>query len=139
MNMVYVVTDGHYSDYRVVGICSTLEKANRLRELYNCKNDIKEMALDDLPDVPPGLYAFVVVMDQDGNVRYSRREGCDVMQNNWKWAPYCDGKNVAFYVWARDDRHAIKIANEQRIQLIANNQWIVDIDHWNSLQNNAPE
>jgi len=28
-----------------------------------------------------------------------------------------------FYIWAKDEMHAVKIANERRVQLIASNQW----------------
>ena len=28
-----------------------------------------------------------------------------------------------FSIWAKDEKHAIKIANERRVQLIANNEW----------------
>jgi len=30
------------------------------------------------------------------------------------------------HVWATDEVHAIKIANEHRAQLIANNEWLPD-------------
>lgn len=79
MNMVHVVTDGEYSDYHIVGICSSLEKAKELKEISNSSNDIKQIELDLMPKVPPGMQAYSVRMDRDGNVSHSCRESHEVM------------------------------------------------------------
>jgi hypothetical protein len=44
--------------------------------------------------------------------------------------PYGDGVRVSFDVWAKDESHAVKIANERRVQLIASGQWEADWEAW---------
>jgi hypothetical protein len=39
-----------------------------------------------------------------------------------------------FYMWAKDELHAVKIANERRIRLIESNSWDVDWDKWKELR-----
>ena len=43
MTKVYMVTDGWYSDYSVLGIYSTKAKAERAKELYAAGNDVDEI------------------------------------------------------------------------------------------------
>lgn len=130
MKKVYVVTDGNYSNYRIVGICSTLSNAKILKELRNAQNDIETVTLDDLPEAPSGMRVYCTVMNENGDVKSCNLEDCEVMTYNWTWAPYGDDKNVFFHDWARSEEHAIKIANERRIQLIANNQWCTNFEDW---------
>jgi len=43
------------------------------------------------------------------------------------WGAGLDATNKAIlYVWAKDKDHAIKIANERRIQILAENMWGID-------------
>jgi hypothetical protein len=72
---VFVVTRGEYSDYGIIGVCSTKEKAEELKKLTE-----------------------------------------------------------DFYMWAKDELHAVKIANERRIRLIESNSWDVDWDKWKELR-----
>lgn len=131
MATVYLVTEGSYSDYSVLGAYSTREKALEAKEFFDADNDIEEFELDHLPEskVPQGQLAYMVIMGVDGNVtRVSRRSNERAMEG--KWHPYGDNLHVVFDVFAKDDVHAVKIANERRIALKASDQLETDWSRW---------
>lgn len=115
---LYVLTSGEYSSYHINGIFSTLEKAEYAKRLL-CACDIEEWELDELPDHPPGLLHFWVRMDMDGN---NLCYGQDANFSAPDWEPGRYRKYIAFHMWAKDQQHAIKIANERRIALLASCQ-----------------
>ena len=134
---LYMVTDGNYSDYHVCGIYSTEEKADWATHVFNT-GGIEEIELDALPDgAPPGKLYFVVEMTAEGNtlsVRHASAEFFPMFDarprynyrpTNTAWVP-----SVDFNVWARDEEHAVKIANERRAMLIASGRWTTDWDKW---------
>ena len=131
---VYVVTDGAYSDYRVLCICSTKEKALRAKSLYCAENDIAEYELDQMHEHPEGMFWYCVSMLSSGDGADVRKESIEYTHKD-KWRPYGDGHLVSFYMWAKDDEHAIKIANERRAILIATNQWTTDWHEWRRRKN----
>jgi len=130
MATVYLVSDGSYSDYRVAGVYSTKEKADYAKRLFATVNEIEEYELDGLPEHPPGMLYFSVVMDEAGNVTQSYTSAPNYYKH--KWAPFGSGKFI-LYQWAKDSAHAIKIANEKRIQLIASGLWPIDWEKWRKL------
>lgn len=125
---IYAVSNGSYSDYRIEGIYSTKEKAEEAHRLYAADNDIEEYELDAMPEHPPGMLRYYVKMNAAGNAEAKTKDAS--LMPKWKWSPYGDGESVGFNVWASDETHAIKIANEIRAQLIARNQWTTDWDEW---------
>lgn len=42
--------------------------------------------------------------------------------------------SMQFYVHARDYRHAIKICNDHRVQMIAASEWTLDFREWHRMQ-----
>jgi len=44
---IYIVSDGDYSDYHIIGIYSTREKAEYAKSLYLAKNKIREIKFND--------------------------------------------------------------------------------------------
>ena len=148
---IYIVTAGDYSDYHINGVCSTEEKADELMKLTR-GDYIEEFELDVFPEHPPGLYKFQVGMNKNGDTRAPNHQthgvyrmdctdtfkiyahyGKDdivVLPPEVDWQPGGDGYTV-FYVWAKDETHAVKIANEKRVGLILNNTWFDDKDKWN--------
>jgi hypothetical protein len=130
MAKVYLVSDGWYSDYHICGVYSTKALAEQARMLYVAGNDVEELELDALPEHPPGLLAYRVVMFRDGNVNKCERES--VQGHDERWSPYGTqaGKGVVFRVWARDEEHAVKIANERRSGLIASGEWTENFNEW---------
>lgn len=134
MKEVFVVTSGSYSDYGVDAIFSTKEFADEWVKYHKGKTGTKyyvgSWKLDPTFDISRG-YPFVIIMDKSGNL-YERWDSFydEELEDNITRDYYHqyneEGEPVQclrFYLHANDEEHAIKIANEKRLQLIAGNQW----------------
>ena len=126
MAKVYMVTDGWYSDYRVLGIYSTKAKAEKAKVLFNADNEIDTIDLDVVPKTPRGMLKWVVEMDRNGNVNDVSRETCEYPSSSASvWKPFdSDVTYLRAALWAKDEEHAVKVANEWRTRIVANNLWI---------------
>lgn len=143
MDKLYLLTSGQYSDYHVEGVFSSLEKVEEYKlqhkrlfinyEREVCKNESVEELLDnyyhyfndpeeisvDEAILPSGLQPYNVTMDTNGD----NTEVCYSESYNYWYKGFGLHKNrLTFKVLAKDKAHAIKIANDRRIQLIANKQ-----------------
>lgn len=123
MSKVFLVSQGDYSDYHIVAAFSTHEKAERHMALmpandWYSKARLEEMELDTTPDVPVGHKVFEIVMDEDGAVVSKSQHEPESLGFHFR-----DKRYGCFRVTATDLRHAVKIANEKRTQLLAFNQW----------------
>lgn len=145
MKTIYAVSTGDYSDYRVIALFSTQEKANELMTLVpGDYNAIEEFILDspNLDMVKKGYSLWMVTMLKDGTTEHvgqdkvmsyhvsgTRNVFGGAMARLYKRStvPAYRGKNVPdciiVNVLAKDAKHAIKIANEKRIQMIASGEW----------------
>lgn len=134
--LIYLVSSGQHSDYMVEGIYSTKELAEEANKLYEEENPIEEFELDKAPDHPSGMYPYFVLMDKDGNSRKVGLVGLITIRNcelsgKWYWKNardrgcriLTDETFCEFYMFAKDETHAVKIANERRAMLIANGEW----------------
>lgn len=141
MSTVYVVNRGCYSDYHVVAIFSTKQKAKdfmqAVRTDYDDYNDIEEYELDNnvVDLIKHGYSIWNIHMLRNGDTeRVERRDseafyiesiGFTIWQRSQ--IPINKDKNVGdvlvAYVWAKDEKHAIKITNEHRAQIIAEGKW----------------
>jgi hypothetical protein len=126
MAKVYMVSRGSYSDYRILGIYSTQEKADRALEVY-AADEIEEVELDAIPETPPGMLAWWVDMTEAGDIKQGphRRDPLDDVHTSWRMAlGYADVPPRAFFdVWARDADHAAKVAADKRKELMATGEW----------------
>lgn len=140
---VYVVTNGDYSDYRILEMFSTKEMAEEYKVFRNAENDIEEYELD--PEfgmsAPKGMQRWIVRMGRDGNTTDPMCYGHGVERDDgepdqwlvWRdWQPYSSsgGRLMTFSMWARDAEHAVKIANERRAWLIAEGLWDKYVGNW---------
>lgn len=135
---VWMVSAGRYSDYGIVGIFSTKEKADAFVQRHQDitgsdrtygpdLNGVEEVEVDAYDN---GMVAWTVLMQRDGAVLRCTAECWDVnttpTPSAWVYIEYSkrDDWHAAIKVdcWARDREHAIKIANERRIMRIANEQ-----------------
>ena len=133
MEKVYVVTDGEYSDFHIEAIFSTREKAEAFLNSRK-KNVYDDWALHEYPlDYPDfiankianGYKLFKVVMDRGGNT-ISIGEGNITSLENEFQDGFGWGSKIGEFsttVFAHDEQHAVKIANERRVQLIASGEW----------------
>jgi hypothetical protein len=125
-NTVWVIEDGAYSDYRVVGVFSSRENAELILGQLE-SGEIAEWPLDPAVDkVNAGLSKFCVHMLRDGTIRQSgptefaaaEAEYLNIHPNG-----HPSTKGLRLYIFAEDEKHAIKIANEKRAMFIANGAW----------------
>lgn len=134
---VYVIEQGSYSDYRVVGVFSTREYAEQIAARINAADHYEEATVEEWPldpgvaELNQGMKKHIVWMRKDGAVErveaIEEVTGADTFRE-WEreTAPayLTKGPNVLqASVWATDATHAVKIANERRIQMLALNTW----------------
>ena len=120
---VYLVSDGEYSDYSILGIYSTKEKAEEALALYAAKY-IEEWEIDVLPPHPPGELRWIVNVQDSGNILSvepaSAEEKYVAFKSFRKWL---EPDTRILILWARDKDHAIKIASEKRREMIVSGEW----------------
>jgi len=130
MCKVYIVTEGSYSDYHIVGVFSTLEGAQIIYDsfidIYDRPN-IEECNLDALKIYP----RWDVRMDICGNTTHVSK--CNNLWEEEKHRAYTiyksfkDEAKLVLYLYnivADNEQHAVKIANEMRILLLAKGEFI---------------
>lgn len=142
---IWVIEQGEYSDYLVVGVFSSKENAMVVCKAINGDKGggfypatVAKWVLDPgVEDLNAGRNVYLVHMLRDGNVeKLEMKEfsGFDLDAEPHIWrrssVPYWHGKGakdcLCATVFADDDRHAVKIVNEKRAQMIAMGQWPED-------------
>lgn len=123
---VYVVTQGDYSDYHILGVFSNKKKAKMAAEQYSDQWDearVEEYIVNSLQIHPQNYFTYLVVMDKQGYThcidRISPRDSLDYAGI---WGDDC----MFFEIEAKDQDHAVKIANERRTRLLIENLWTND-------------
>lgn len=134
---VYIATAGEYSDRRVTGVYSTMDQAQKLNDWHACTNTVEEFELDAPVPSRGGLSVWHVMMDHDGDSEPDRtwREDNDrpmdgieysfkhIKRRINKQSPKVRKRAIEAYVLARDAEHALKILNELRTRLLAENRF----------------
>lgn len=140
MKKIYAVNSGCYSDYRIVALFSTPERAQEFMAAVpdSDYNDVEEFELNpDTADmIKRGYSLWSVHMLRDGNTeRVSQRRDLslydvgDVGHRIWRrtQAPAYQGRGIpdilTSTVWAKSEKAAVKIVNEHRAQMIASGEW----------------
>lgn len=129
MKKMYIVTQGEYSDYRIAGVFDSLEKAERFKECFYGR--IEEYDINPHEEkLSNGYKSYRVHMNKEGSTeKYGVGLGNGKSDDCWFGDNYeNDEVHLVCNVWAKDKKHAIKIANEKRIQHIANNTWANKIE-----------
>lgn len=133
--VIWAIDDGEYSGYHVVGVYDSEEKAKRVQAAVG--GDINEWILNpSYDDICAGRIPFSVIMLRDGTAERVTPEevgqyNIGVGQRAFIWlrtkAEAYRGKGIpdalSATVWARDAKHAVKIANEIRTKMVANGEW----------------
>lgn len=136
MTSVWVVEQGSYSDYSVLGVFSTEEgarlvadKINTVKLRYQDEATVAEWPLDPLvEELRAGRDCFSIIMERDGTCSVNKPgwlfgagDRLELGRSNWD----SKGLRVALWgnCWATDEAHAAKIANERRTELIASGEW----------------
>ena len=129
--IIYIVTSGEYSDYRIDGVFSSKENAELYIRLEEPRGDIEEWELDAyVLAMKRGLSGFLIVMQRDGTTLRAERESLRYTPSHPTAIFY--GENCGWHeargamridVLAKSKEHAIKIANDTRRQIVAENRW----------------
>lgn len=130
---IWVIEDGCYSDYHVVGVFTSLAAAEDIQKITG--GSINEWPLDPaVEEVRAGMRLHSVLMLRNGDVEHAEEcepSAYDIGGSHRIWerskAPAYRGRGIPdalhSHVWATDKAHAIKIVNEHRAELIANGEW----------------
>ncbi len=133
MNKVFIVTEGQYSDYHIEAVFSNEDKAKRYMKSFpklKRHGKIVEWPIDpEYSGIPISMKCIDVTMYRNGD-----SDADDISEEfgqHWQEPLHLvrlqlQRSYLTGYVFALDEQHAIKIANEHRAQLIANNEWPPD-------------
>jgi hypothetical protein len=145
---IYAVSSGDYSDYSVLALFSTQELAQDYVDTILAGKSydtprIEEYELDpEVPSLRAGLSAWLIGMDRDGNV-IRADQGSPGFRMRGPYFICCkqgrgfagqEPRGIVFACVAKSVDHAIKIVNEWRIQLIAENRWTLDQGEFNKIR-----
>lgn len=132
MRSVWVIEEGEYSDYHVVGVFTSKENAERVQKLCG-GGTVAEWPLDPaIEDLNAGLWPYYICMAMDGTTeRIQRRDSISTYRigngpSIWRRTQAPAFKNkpgvqdaIDGDVWAESDIHAVKIVNEKRTAYLA--------------------
>ncbi len=124
---VWVVEQGEYSDYHIVGVFSSSANAQQIADAVNTtpygdRATVAEWPLDPLvTQLQQGLLFYRVDMQRNGTVDGVELRGMDERDLAGEFEVY--GNVLYATAWAKDEQHAIKITNEHRTRLIATGEW----------------
>ena len=116
---VYVITKGAYSDYRIVGV--SLDK-KRAKEIAKAVDESKESWLYEARVEEYDTDLFATCLRYLVNYVHNRWEATvddyDEHQTNYAY------HDKSFIVYAKDEEHAIKIAQDMRAEYLAKQKGI---------------
>jgi len=123
MKKVYIVTQGSYSDYHIVNVFSTKEKADTY--VKECGGDINEFELD-LPRNE--WWEITIRMRKDGEIKdkysFDREYHTYSKYQASHFCCYDTYGNFVYSVVTDDEKIAIKVTNEKRAIILANDAWL---------------
>lgn len=124
MTTIYVLTEGEYSDYRIVALYSTLELAQAAQK--HCPDSrIEEYELDaiKIPEHPPGYTAWIVSINTKINSIYYVGQADSLFGHFEPKEVYYEGgghdgelNTLQVHCWARNEEHSRKIALDKFYQ-----------------------
>jgi hypothetical protein len=119
MEKVWIVTDGDYSDYRIVAVFSTEEQANYFIK-YTGKGDaVIEMDVDKPYERKDRVWRIDIAL-LDHKVIYTGIENSyDNLKDCIKLRRYSRGGVLSLWIEADNLERAVKIANERIGQVLA--------------------
>lgn len=129
---VYIVQD--YDS--VLGVYSTLEKAEYAKTVFNNEHDIQEIEIDVTPEHPQGMLSYCVLIGHDGiarNVYRTCASTINEITNGWGKGE----KSDCFYMFAKDEKDAVEIAIKRRAQLIESGEMSFAPNIWGNILEGA--
>ena len=141
MGTAYLVSSGDYSDYHIDAVFDNKEMAEEFVQRFSIGGWGEKLYIDerelnpDIPQIREGLVAYRVHMAKDGTALLVKPLSEYEYDEHYVGAAAThaigahfpdEGRGVVALVtrcYAQDKQHAVKIANEHRVQLIANGEW----------------
>lgn len=135
---VYAVNAGSYSGYHIAALFSSKQLAiEYMVAVGGVYNEVEEFELDPQTAnlIKRGYSVWTTHMLRDGTLEHAQSRDADSYSVRdigfriWRRskAPAYIGKGIedclVSLTFAKSKEQAVKIANEQRIQTLANNQW----------------
>ena len=126
---IYIVTSGCYSDYAIDAVFTNKKTAEVFADKIDGEVEIWETSPSNLMDRITHDKIFCVRMDKEGNTDLVMEEdfdSCEIkkaIEKKTEVFKAVGGYCMITYMFAENEKHAVKIANERRVQLIANNEW----------------
>lgn len=125
MTKIYVVTDGSYSDMGVVGVFDSKDTAQQFVDKFSC-NDVEEYELNaKVKQINQNLTLYYVRMDYFGNTNHPPTAEHEEEFFDSELVTMYAG-NITTQCYATSPEHAVKIVNERRMFLIAENIFTPD-------------
>lgn len=124
---IYLVTRGDYSDYEVTAVFTEKKLAEKYINSFK-KSNYDEFRIEVYilnpheEQLKKDYKPYFVRMAKDGKVKdiYIQESHYNLDNLNIK---FDINNNMYISIFAKDEKHAVKIANEKRGQLIALNRW----------------
>lgn len=132
MTTIYGVSAGEYSNWRIIGLFSTEEKAEKFqvwaREIgeREVNDSIAEYTLDPCQvEQRKGFRPFIIDMQKDGTTTRAEEWEGFVNRPGMAVTDWGKGREIELHgiIYSDSLEHAIKIFNEHRARLIAENNW----------------
>jgi hypothetical protein len=143
--VVYIVTDGSYSDYHICAVFSNKKDAERYCKLTK-SDEVEIWDIDnfDLDKHANELYWQIKFAD-NGDVISANQYSPDLeddiediyIEGGYsRGTRYYDGLDIRVRLWAKDKESAVKIASERRMILLGSHPEFVELarkDRWGKL------
>jgi len=122
MDKVYICTDGEYSDYHICGVFDDKELAEKLAAKVGA--NVETWTLNPLElELREDYGAWFVRMAKNGDTVQCYPTKYEEVLDYGEAVRFDGNNNSWLYCFAKSEEHAVKIANEKRVRLIANNEW----------------
>ncbi len=128
LQAVFLVTRGEYSDYRVCGVFTDKKLAQKYIDSF--VKIYKEFRIENYTlnpyqhELKNDYKPFFLRMTKEGNCTEIRiKDSSYGFEEENIYFGFDIDKDLCISIFAKDEKHAIKIANEKRVQLIASNRW----------------
>lgn len=128
LQAVFLVTRGDYSDYRVCAVFTDKKLAQKYIDSFEKAYDefrIENYKLNPFSkELKADYKPYFLRMKKDGTcTEIYVKDSSYGFESEDLDVGFDIHKDMYLSVFAKDEKHAIKIANEKRVQLIAENRW----------------
>tara|TARA_B110000503_G_C6848124_1_gene289638 strand:+ start:145 stop:537 length:393 start_codon:yes stop_codon:yes gene_type:complete len=118
----YVLTEGEYSDYHILGVYSTKKLAEEAKSLWPY-SDVESFPFDEIPEHPPGMYFWHGRADTNIGDQKTTQQVCKAPpgEANEQGTEVSYGNRLRFRVnfWATNKDHALQILHDKYHQHMA--------------------